>query len=85
MRLVQRVSDWENTSLMQTYQVRTGRRRLALIQAATPQHALYDYARSMGCKDDEVMKLSPDAVSWRGAVYKAVPVPDPPANTRSPK
>jgi hypothetical protein len=68
---------------MQTYQVRTGRRRLALVEAATAQHALFDYARSMGCKDDELMKLSPDAVSWRGAVYKAVPVPDPPSGTRS--
>jgi hypothetical protein len=85
LRLVRTVSDWENTSLMQTYQVRTGRRRLALIQAATPQHALYDYARSMGCKDDEVMKLSPDAVSWRGAVYKADLVPDPPPAARSSK
>jgi hypothetical protein len=70
---------------MQTYQVRTGRRRLALVQAATPQHALYDYARSMGCKDDEVMKLSPDAVSWRGAVYKATTVPDSSSDARRPR
>ena len=67
---------------MKTYQVRTGRRRLALIEAATPQHALFDYARSMGCRDDEVMKLSPDSVSWRGAVYKAVAVPESPGNRR---
>lgn len=61
---------------MQTYQVRTGRRKLALVEAATPQQALLDYARSMGCHDDELMKLGPASLSWRGAVYKAVAVPD---------
>ena len=68
---------------MQVYQVRTGRRRLALVEAATAQHALYDYARSMGCKDEELMKRSPNTVAWRGAVYKAVLLPDPPPGTRT--
>ena len=41
----------DHAAWMQTYQVRTGRRKLALVEAATAQQALLDYARSMGCHD----------------------------------
>jgi len=34
-----------------------------------------DYVRSLGCRDDEIARLGADALSWRGAVYRAVPVP----------
>ena len=33
-----------------------------------------DYVRSLGCQDEEVMKLAPDTISWRGAVFRAVEV-----------
>jgi hypothetical protein len=61
---------------MKTFLVRTGLREVGRRQAYTAQQALLDYARSMGCQDDEIMRLGPDAVSWRGAVYHAVPLPD---------
>jgi len=33
-----------------------------------------DYVRSLGCRDAEIARLGADALSWRGAVYRAVPV-----------
>ena len=37
-----------------------------------------DYVRSLGCRDVEVARLGADAVSWRGAVFRAVPAVPPP-------
>jgi hypothetical protein len=56
----------------ETYEIRCGRRSLALRDASTPQHAVLDYLRSIGCRDAEIVRLAPDGVSWRGAVYTAV-------------
>jgi hypothetical protein len=56
------------------YEVHSGDRLVASRTASTPQAALFDYVRSLGCRDEEVMKLAPDAISWRGAVFKAVGV-----------
>jgi hypothetical protein len=36
-----------------------------------------DYVRSLGCRDAEVARLGADAVSWRGAVFRAVPAVQP--------
>jgi hypothetical protein len=57
-----------------TYELRSGDRLIELREAFTAQQALFDYLRSLGCQDEEIMKLSDDVVSWRGAVYRAVPV-----------
>ena len=54
------------------YEVHSGDRLVASRTASTPQAALFDYVRSLGCRDDEVIKLAPDSISWRGAVYRAV-------------
>jgi hypothetical protein len=35
--------------------------------------AVLEYLRSIGCREDEVMRMGRDSASWRGAVYKAVP------------
>jgi hypothetical protein len=58
---------------MKTYELRSGDRPIGLRDASTPQQALLDYVRSLGCRDDEILRLGVDAVSWRGAVYRAVP------------
>ena len=34
-----------------------------------------DYVLSLGYRDDEIARLGADALSWRGAVYRAVPIP----------
>jgi len=57
-----------------TYELRSGEHRIGLREASTAQQALLDYLRARGCADAEITRLGPDAVSWRGAVYRAVPV-----------
>ena len=56
------------------YEVHSGDRLIGSRTASTAQAALFDYVRSLGCQDEEVMKLAPDAISWRGAVFRAVQV-----------
>lgn len=59
----------------QHYEVRAGRRTVGVRAAPTAQIALLEHARSLGCRDDEIMKLGVDAIAWRGAVFRAVPMP----------
>lgn len=58
-----------------TYQVRSGKRVVALRDGETASDALLDYVRSLGCREDELTRLGRDAVSWRGAVFRAAPLP----------
>ena len=60
---------------MRTYELRQGRRAIGLRGGHTAQEVLTDYVRSLGCREDEIARLGADALSWRGAVYRAVPVP----------
>jgi hypothetical protein len=62
--------------MSETYEIRCGSRSLTLRDASTPQHAVVDYLRSLGCRDAELVRLGPDGVAWRGAVYTAVRLPD---------
>jgi hypothetical protein len=57
-----------------SYEVRSGRRLVSLQNAYTAKEALIEYLRSMGCRDNEIMGVAADAVIWRGAVYRAVPL-----------
>jgi hypothetical protein len=59
---------------MTNYEVRIGRHTVARLEASTPQEALGEYLRGLGCKHDEIRKTGTDAASWRGAIYRAVPV-----------
>jgi hypothetical protein len=59
-----------------TYELRSGSRPIALREAWSARDAVFDYVRALGCREDELVPLGPDAVSWRGAVYRAAPVPD---------
>jgi len=33
-----------------------------------------EYLRSMGCSDSEMTSVAADALTWGGAVYRAVPL-----------
>jgi hypothetical protein len=55
-----------------SYEIRAGRRIVSHENGSTAQEALLDYLRSLGCRDDEIMRVAVDAVSWRGALYRAV-------------
>ena len=57
-----------------SYEVRCGRRLISLQNAHTAREALMEYLRSIGCRDREIVSVSADAVTWRGAVYRAVPL-----------
>jgi hypothetical protein len=55
------------------YEIRSGRRVVAVRSGPTAQQALIDYVRSLGCRDAEIIRLGGDAISWRGARYSAAP------------
>ena len=57
-----------------TFELRSGKRAVGVRAAPTAQQALLDYVRGLGVRDDEIVRLGPDAVAWRGAVFRAVPV-----------
>jgi hypothetical protein len=59
------------------YELRSGRRMIGVRTAPSAQIALLDQVRSMGCRDDEILKLGVDRVAWRGAIFRAVPVAEP--------
>jgi hypothetical protein len=62
---------------MQTYEIRCGGRSLSRVKSHTPRHAISDYLRSLGCRDDEIEPVGKDEVAWRGARYTAVVVNEP--------
>ena len=64
---------------MQTYEIRCGNRVVSHVKSHTPRHAVTDYLRSLGCRDEEIEALGSDEVAWRGAVYTAVETEDAPA------
>jgi hypothetical protein len=49
----------------ETYEIKCGSRRLTLRDASTPQHAVVDYLRSLGCRDADFVRLAPDGVARR--------------------
>lgn len=59
--------------MRRTYQVRLGDLPVGLREANTAQEAVLDYLRSIGYRDEEIVRVGPDAASWRGALYIAVP------------
>ena len=55
------------------YSVRSGRREVAVRDAWSPREALIEYLITLGCRNDEMMSVRADAISWRGAVFTAAP------------
>lgn len=49
-----------------SFEVRSGRRPVTLLEATTAQEAVLDYVRSLGCRDNEIRRVGADTVSWRG-------------------
>lgn len=68
---------------METYEIQCGGRVVAHAQSHTPRHAVTDYLRSLGCRDEEIEPMGSDAAAWRGAVYTAVATTEPDSNADS--
>ena len=60
--------------LRSSYEVRSGKRLISFQNASTAYEALIEYLRSNGCRDDELTRIATDAITWRGTVYRAVPL-----------
>ena len=63
--------------MTQKYEIYSGRRAVSVEDSISPLQAALDYARSFGCNEDEIRRVGVDAVSWRGALFRAVLVPEP--------
>jgi hypothetical protein len=57
-----------------SFEVRCGQRLISLQNAHTAREAVIEYLRSLGCRDDEIVSVSANSVTWRGAVYRAIPL-----------
>ena len=73
---VVRVRTGAKRKLTKRYEIYSGRRIVSTQESVSPLHAVVDYVRSYGVKDDEILRLGVDSVAWRGARFRAVPVDD---------
>jgi hypothetical protein len=62
------------SAMRTSYEVRSGTRLVSLQNANTAKEAVIEYLLSMGCRSDEIARVAANAVTWRGAVYRAVPL-----------
>ena len=63
--------------MTKTYEIYSGKRVVSIQYSVSPLQAAVDYARSFGSTDTEIMRVGVDCVSWRGARFTAVHVPEP--------
>ena len=78
MRLYEGTVGWRKMELrhMRTiYEVHSGRHVVSRREAGSALEALIEHLRSLGCRDQDIIRLGTQAVSWRGAVYRAVQAP----------
>jgi len=55
-----------------SYEIRSGRRVVAVQESVSPRQAALDYVRSLGTPESEILTLGVDTVAWRGARFRAV-------------
>ena len=64
--------------MLRSYESLLGGERVAVCEAGSAQLALIEHLRTAGCRDEDIVRLGTESVSWRGAVYRArVAVGDP--------
>jgi hypothetical protein len=61
--------------MIMKYEIYSGRRVVSTQYSVSTSQAVVDYVRSLGVTEDEIRRLGVDSVSWRGAHFRAVPVP----------
>lgn len=57
-----------------SYSVYSGRRAVGVRKAWSPAEAVIEYLVGLGCRGDEMVRMGPNAVIWRGATFTATPV-----------
>jgi hypothetical protein len=62
------------------YSVFSGRRSVGVRKAWSPAEAVIEYLAGMGCRADEIVRMGPNSVIWRGATFSAAPVTVDPAS-----
>jgi hypothetical protein len=64
------------TTPKRAYEIRLSGQTVAQREDIDAQFAVLDYLRSLGCTEDEIIRVGNDSASWRGALYTAVSVTD---------
>jgi len=54
-----------------SYSVFSGRRAVGVKKAWSPAEAVIEYLAGLGCRSDELVRMGPNAVIWRGATFSA--------------
>jgi hypothetical protein len=57
-----------------TYSVYSGRRAVEVRKAWSPAEAVIEYLVGLGYRGDEIVRMGPNAVTWRGATFTATQV-----------
>lgn len=60
--------------MVTTYEIWHGERLLSLQNTSSAREAVIGYLRSEGCDANDVMRVGADAATWRGSLYRAVPL-----------
>jgi hypothetical protein len=61
--------------MTRNFEIRSGQRIVSTRRSTSPLEAAIDYARMFG-SSNEITILGVDTVTWRGAKFTAVPVPE---------
>ena len=61
--------------MSRSYEIHSGRRIVKTMLSSSPLQAAIDYV-SPSARAKEITILGPDTVSWRGARFVGVPVPE---------
>ena len=61
--------------MSRSYEIHSGRRIAKTVLSSSPLQAAIDYVHTFGSAS-EITILGPDTVSWRGARFVGVPVPE---------
>jgi hypothetical protein len=61
--------------MSRNYEIHSGRRVIKTVLSSSPLQAAVDYVHTFGSAK-EITILGPDTVSWRGARFVAVHVPE---------
>ncbi len=67
-----------------SFEVRSGGRLISRQEASTAQEAVLHYVRSLGSREDEIRRVAPDAIAWRGAIFGAAPASIEPSDDDAP-